>query len=843
MIFRRRNALKLFYCLVFICIGCSVHAKNYYFSSFLGDDDRSSSQAQNKITPWKTLTKLNAVFSILEPGDSVLFRRGETFYGSITVRKFGTVTSPIVISAYGTGPQPVITSLVTLTNWVAAGNGIYESYNDSLAKTINVVLLNNVAQEMGRYPNSNTSNKGYLTLESHVNNSSLTDNELTPSPNWTGAEVVIRKNSWTIDRHLVTTHSGTKISYAPGSNYSYNNPTDNFGYFIQNDIKTLDQFGEWYYNPTTKKMSIFFGEHLPSLYYVQASTIDNLVNSHQQDGYNTNVVFDNLYFKGANANAFRLTWGSNYTIKNCKIEFSGENGIKVNVVSHFKVENCTISNSNNNGIYSGDNNSYAIIKNNKIDSTFIFPGMGKGDDGTGIGIYSFEKSSIIEHNQVFNTGYSGISFSGDSTIIKNNFVNNFCLVKDDGSGIYTWTGSPNNNFHGRKIIGNIIINGIGTKEGTNYNFVQAEGIYLDDNASGIMVSDNTIANISNNGISIHNSRDIILNRNTVFNNSKQFSMNHDFIADPITNIKASDNIFFSKEPSQLISSISSVKNDINNMGKLDSNYYVRPLDDELGINTQYIDNLGSTISTAYNLEGWKSVFNQDQFSKNSPVVIPQYKLNKLVGLNKYPNGDFNTSINGVISYSPANNNSTSQWKNSKLDGGTLQISNSDLTYIIINTGPVDKSKNYILKFSTLGNINASGKVFLRQIDNPYATISTVKNFKIGTTRSENEILFSFPYSDNNSCIVFESNNKNLTYWLDNIQLYEADVTITNPDDYIRFEYNATNINKTVAIDNNYVDAKNVSYSGSVVLKPFSSIILMHNFCPDFIRPLIQLFSK
>ena len=76
---------------------------NYYFSTSIGDDSRTVTDAQNPITPWKTLNKLNSFFSSLKPGDSVLFKRGDIFYGSIAITKSGTSSLPIVLSAYGTG--------------------------------------------------------------------------------------------------------------------------------------------------------------------------------------------------------------------------------------------------------------------------------------------------------------------------------------------------------------------------------------------------------------------------------------------------------------------------------------------------------------------------------------------------------------------------------------------------------------------------------------------------------------------------------------------------------------------------------------------------------------------
>ncbi len=158
-------------------------ATNYYFSSTSGDDNRNATQAQNSNTPWQTIDKLNSIFSTLSPGDSVLLKRGDIFYGSIVVNRSGTAALPIVISAYGTGNKPLLSGLTTLSGWVSAGNGIWESTASALGTKVNVFLMNDALYAMGRYPNADAANKGYLTYESYNGRSQITDNELTASPN------------------------------------------------------------------------------------------------------------------------------------------------------------------------------------------------------------------------------------------------------------------------------------------------------------------------------------------------------------------------------------------------------------------------------------------------------------------------------------------------------------------------------------------------------------------------------------------------------------------------------------------------------------------------------------
>jgi len=557
---------------LFVCFLQTSNAATYYFSAISGNDSRTPSQAKNSSTPWKSLSKLNSYFSSLQPGDVVLFKRGETFYGSIIVNKSGTSASPIVIGAYGSGSKPVITSLVTLKSWVSKGNGIWESYNSSFGSKVNMVLLNGAQQELGRYPNSSASNKGYLIYESHNSKSSITDNQLTSTINWKGAEVVIRGRRWILDRNLITAHSGTKISYTATSSYA---PYDKYGYFIQNSIKTLDKLGEWYYNPSSKKLSVYFGSNSPSSYTIQAATKDNVIWSEKFK----NIRLENLNIKGSNSSVVYMKYGSNINIKSCDIQFSGRDGVEAKFNTNFKIESSTITNSGNDGINLGYSGDYAVIKNNKISNSFIFAGGGVSGDNNGVGILSCGNYSTIENNEIKNTGSIGIWFTGNYVTIKNNFVNGFCTIKDDGAGIYTHTGSSAE-CKGRKVISNIVINGIGAPEGTsNTALSAAEGIYTDNNAANVEITGNTVANCANQGIYIHSSYAMKIANNTLYNNNKrQLSMIENTDNSKIRNCTISSNIIFSKLTTQTLAYISSPYDDKDLFGKFSNNYYARPSD-------------------------------------------------------------------------------------------------------------------------------------------------------------------------------------------------------------------------------------------------------------------------
>ncbi len=598
--------MKIFLFLFFSTIFLSAKATNYYFSFVFGDDSRSVVQAQNPSTPWKTLEKLNSIYDILQPGDNILFKRGETFYGAITINKSGTQNSPIVFGAYGTGNKPVITGLIRLTDWKSAGNGIYESANTALGKNINTVLINNAIQQIGRYPNTNEANKGYLKFESYDGNTSITDNDLNPAINWTNAELVLRTQRWKLDRDLITSQSGNTIYY---KSFGTTKPKEkNFGYFIQNDIRTLDQFGEWYYNPSAQKVSIFFGSHNPSSYDIEVPAVNNLVTAKNI----SNIIFDNLVFKGANILGITFKNTNYLTIRNCDILFSGKDGISGSNNTYLTIENCTVQNSNSNGI-EVNSSSNTVLRNNLIKNTGVRAGMGFSDSAPYQGIIANGDNNLVEYNEVDSTGFMGIRFNGNNSIIKNNFVNVFCFIKDDGGGIYTHPTGQNVNI-GRIITGNIVLNGIGAPEGTNTNRSSAVGIYLDDNATGVEVTNNTVAN-SYKGIFIHNASNITTSNNTVYNCSfAQLSFSHDNLGNDIRNTILTNNIIFSKSKNQNGINISTIGNDIESIGVIDSNYYYSPESTKL-ITLVTGANSENKQTADYDLDTWKAKYRNDIAAK------------------------------------------------------------------------------------------------------------------------------------------------------------------------------------------------------------------------------------
>lgn len=588
----------LFLAIVFFTYNHS-YAATYYISSSAGNDTYTEIQAHNPSTPWKSINKLNTYFKLLGAGDSVLFKRGEIFYGSINVAKSGAVFAPIYLGAYGNGNNPQINGLTTLKNWKSIKNGIYES---PCITDGSMLVLNGVQQAMGRYPN-----KGYLTYKSHQGNTSVTDNQSGSLTNWTGSEIVIRKNRWIIDKSTILSDVGGVISYAAGTK---DMPISGFGYFIQKSAKTLDQFGEWYYDVSRKTMMVYFGNKDPENYVIKTNAETNLVNIAKFN----NIVFENLSFIGAGNNAFNIANSNKIMLRHCTIDVSGADAVSASYSPFLSIQNCVINHSLSGGINVDAGCVNTSIINNEIKNTGLIPGMGKNGSGTYEAITSFGDNTQIEKNKIDSTGYNGIYFGGTLSYVKNNYITYFCLTKDDGAGIYIGDWSKTMS---KRVVGNIIMHGIGNGAGTTSPLsLQAEGIYIDDNTESVAITGNTISLCANNGIKIHNAKDINIYGNTVFNNGVQLRLEQDHYLTTssfIRNNNIRNNTFFSLNDLQPNAKFSSQQDDIISFGQIDSNYYCQLKKEISAIMASTVKD-GKGVNQTYNLTRWKTAYGKDQFS-------------------------------------------------------------------------------------------------------------------------------------------------------------------------------------------------------------------------------------
>jgi hypothetical protein len=113
------------------------HAATYYVDNTVTDTNTASaipdctnynvssySCGSGSDSTFATIADINT-FSSLQPGDSVLFRRGQTWREQLTVPASGEEGSPITFGAFGEGEKPVISGadVVSVDNDVELATG------------------------------------------------------------------------------------------------------------------------------------------------------------------------------------------------------------------------------------------------------------------------------------------------------------------------------------------------------------------------------------------------------------------------------------------------------------------------------------------------------------------------------------------------------------------------------------------------------------------------------------------------------------------------------------------------------------------------------------------------
>lgn len=751
---------KILLILFFLLSAQSGMATSFYFSN----EGNDSNDGKSELTPWCSLKKLSETAHLFKPGDSLMFESGSVFHGQINISNSG-----LYLGAYGSGPKPVISGSIEVNKWIADGKNIWKTKCLSCSEPANL-FMEGIPQPIGRYPNS-----GYLTISStSLQDSSFTDTNM-PFSNgyWDGAEAVVKSGRWTIDNLPVKRY--TNKSFTTSYNTSYP-PQTGFGYFIQKHLSTLDKPGEWFYQAGMKLIYIFVAPGInPEHQKIQVSSLDfGLMLTNAQ-----NLTIENLTFEHQSLAGVILKNSQNITLRHIDVLNSGKNGLEVINCENPCVENSLIAHSNNNGV-EWHNNTGGTFSYNTIRSTGMHPGRGVGGDGTYIALrITADKpqkaSNLFQYNIIDSTGYIGIDFRTGKTIVKNNIISNFCLVKDDGGGIYTWGNTLGDNT----IEGNIISNGLGAGEGTiNPTQLFASGIYIDDRSSHVIIKDNEVSGCAMSGIFLHNAKAITVVMNRLFENGNSIS---------------------NKEKGQLY-----IK--LDTLGRLSGNY-----DLQLNIMRNNMTATETTYCIYLSADKKRHLrnlgkFNQNEFSASriQQVVAELYQEGfcsapeefSLVDWQResdYESGSTFTQLFNAGSFEMLNENlidngkmtvSTKGWrvwpesisiirdKKDNMDGSALKVNfpSGSIEALLYHEGfALSKGTLYRLSFSAMSVQNTKLEFVPLMANSPWQALGEYTCFSLGSTRKEFSYYFRPNQDSRDARVNFKSH---VTFWIDNISLHE-----------------------------------------------------------------------
>lgn len=604
-----------------------------YFVNNNGGSGAGTSDA----TAWN-IAKAQQMYNTLYAGDRLLFRAGQTFYTYLPItEQTGVAGSPITYGSYGAGAKPIISGLQTVTGWTPHPTiaGVYYASFD--VPELQVVTVDGVMRQMGRYPKT-----GYMNIDSHSGRTSLTSSAIASMPfNPQGGRAVIKKARYIIDRQNILTRVGNTITIdEPNDDYGNANSiyelSDGNGWFVQAHVGTLTQLGDWYYDKIAKRLYVHFGGGNSSSHVIQAALYRDLASCMSRSF----ITFENLDLRGANLNLINAQYSNHIVVNNCYLTMASNGVVGLQGGGFGVVTNNTMEDLYNSSISTWETPNW-IFSNNYTHRIHAYAGMGLSGDLNGSGVTMTGNDLTITYNRVVYSGYNGISFygsypdtvngvavpgkAGHNVLVANNYVDSFCINKDDGGGIYTY-GSVDQKYNNRVIKNNIVTNGIGNKEGAGF-FTDREaamGIYLDNFSQDVRVEGNYVSHNTGAGIFFNsNRRDTAIN-NTVVDNDITAFLNLYTTNQINDQLYVTGNTFISMKDRPLVNfEMYQPLSLINTIGTFANNIYYSPFGTQSFFRIDDRQNQGMVL-TDRTLSQWQSTFGKEQGSvvSTAPITSP-----------------------------------------------------------------------------------------------------------------------------------------------------------------------------------------------------------------------------
>ena len=408
--------------IVFLSFSVNLSIATVYYISSGGNDANSGTSPGES---WKSLAKINSYK--FNPGDQILFNSGDEWSGTIIVNSSGTAGNPIIYGAYGSGQKPKIYGSEVITGWTRHSGNIYKA---TFNKDINQLFIDNTRIRIARHPNS-----GYFYVGSVRSSIEFSSNNLDGGINYAGASWFGRTGVYHTPTQIVSSSSSTTLTLdAP----PHKDLGTGEGFILMNKLEFLDQPGEWYYDASSNTVYLWTpGGESPATHTVRGSVFENGIYADSKNY----ITIRNLEILQQSQKSIEVKSCDYLTIENNYISYPDEYGIyDISNSVHNTIKNNIITGANHYGV--SVMMSYSTITDNQISDSGLFENLGK----SGVGRYNLggaafiagnEGNNLIRYNRIINAGYNGIYFARSNNRIEYNFINNACLLKGDGVGIYT----------------------------------------------------------------------------------------------------------------------------------------------------------------------------------------------------------------------------------------------------------------------------------------------------------------------------------------------------------------------------------------------------------------------
>lgn len=498
----------------------------YYIDSAIGDDvhDGMAAVARGRSGPWRTLSRLTK--ADLKPGDTVVLACGSEWHETLRLPASGTAARPIsvVASEDGCSAAPTIDGSVALpaSDWTTVRESVRQIVTpDPPLQLFSADGLWTAAHHPNQTAGSAAPRSVYLPMagkgDTAVANgragsvSVVTGSDLRLPADFrvtADLRVRIRTNAWAIEERAVAAIDGNRLRLRSPTTY----PTEpGWGYFLLGQAWMVDSPGEWHYDPSTKTLTAWRPDPVARDIPVFATVLPTGVDL----GQRSYVHVRGLRIRKVGL-AMQLRQTTDVQMNHVTIEDAAGIGADASGSKGLLIADSSFTRTGQDAIQACCEPSPAeglVVRHCSIRGSGV---VVASDVVQSLPVRSFAAiyagpNAVIEDNDIVDSGYIGIRFMPGSRI-ERNVVQDSCRVLDDCGAIYTWGKSTK----GTEVRGNLVLRSRGSLAGKPEGIgTAAQGIYLDDDTSGVIVQGNTVID-ADNGIQIHNAFDNQIVGNRLF---------------------------------------------------------------------------------------------------------------------------------------------------------------------------------------------------------------------------------------------------------------------------------------------------------------------------------------
>lgn len=326
-----------------------------------------------------------------------------------------------------------------------------------------------------------------------------------------GTGVRIRAYDYRVDERKIASISGTRINLdQPTSLPLYKG----WGYFLTGHLWMLDESGESFFDASSNTVYVWMSDSNAPGDRVSVGQLDAAIDISNA----SYLVVQNIAVRNS-SRGVRLYKANNVTLRDLIIEDTIGRGIDATQSALVEISTSKFARTGRAAISGKDLgwglSGFSVHDNDISESGVVLQG-GKviSLPADVVGAVQPGADAAITRNRIRATSYSGIMPQNNS-VVSDNHVENSCLVLDDGGSIYLSRASSNS-----LVDHNMVIRAVGSKAGKPANhYTQAQGIFLDDFANNVTVSNNTVVD-ANDGILLHNAFNNRIENNTLYGNRR-----------------------------------------------------------------------------------------------------------------------------------------------------------------------------------------------------------------------------------------------------------------------------------------------------------------------------------